>query len=615
MEEMWRKAKRAIGNGICAHLLAIAADQDDCASERRASDAFSQDSVAAHASAPNTPAQAEAAGALLRRAESVVSALMEEMWRKAKRAIGNGICAHLLAIAADRDDCASERRASDAFSQDSVAVHASTPNTPAQAEAAGALLRRSMSGVKSSKAGGPSYAVELGRLDRLSSTASSVPGKLAPPTSSLDQLMALFATNGLSHTDMIALSGFAAIEVCQEYDPREICMLMQPMMRQEYDPRYGSVCLDIINQTWSPIFDLVNVFEVFLPQLLLYPNPSDPLNGEAAALLMRDRPTYEQKVKDDEAGKSPVDGKPMLLTPEESIHIQNNIGADIIMALDDVVKTTITDPRIEEAIYAIGGLAGAEDKDSFCALGADMYDCVYPTHTARFGSALVPEGVLKLKQNAMETDERPIDPSCPCMVCKNYTRAYLHCLVTKDHRGSQLLSYHNLSFMMRLSRDLHMSILEGRFPEFVRGFLRVQVYNECAVELWVGVEGAFHVGRESVDEYCGGACFAETKMALRCVEEVGASLFAMKQALGSGCSYTPERGTFDIREHRECRDEYGYGYHGTHEQLGYGEEGGDRQYEYPGGAFDNYCSGGGPVRMLLLASFLASASAALFLAV
>lgn len=43
--------------------------------------------------------------------------------------------------------------------------------------------------------------------------------------------------------------------------------------------------------------DLVNVFEVFLPQLLLYPNPSDPLNGEAAALMMRDRGAYEQRVK------------------------------------------------------------------------------------------------------------------------------------------------------------------------------------------------------------------------------------------------------------------------------------------------------------------------------
>ncbi|KAJ9173623.1 hypothetical protein P3X46_016739 [Hevea brasiliensis] len=64
------------------------------------------------------------------------------------------------------------------------------------------------------------------------------------------------------------------------------------------DEMSGSVCLDVINQTWSPMFDLVNVFEVFLPQLLLYPNPSDPLNGEAAALMMRDRTAYEQRVKE-----------------------------------------------------------------------------------------------------------------------------------------------------------------------------------------------------------------------------------------------------------------------------------------------------------------------------
>ncbi|KAL1546264.1 Ubiquitin-conjugating enzyme E2 5 [Salvia divinorum] len=64
------------------------------------------------------------------------------------------------------------------------------------------------------------------------------------------------------------------------------------------DEMSGSVCLDVINQTWSPMFDLVNVFEVFLPQLLLYPNPSDPLNGEAAALMMRDRTAYEHRVKE-----------------------------------------------------------------------------------------------------------------------------------------------------------------------------------------------------------------------------------------------------------------------------------------------------------------------------
>ena len=45
------------------------------------------------------------------------------------------------------------------------------------------------------------------------------------------------------------------------------------------------------------MFDMINIFEVFLPQLLRYPNPSDPLNGEAAALLMRDQGSYESKVR------------------------------------------------------------------------------------------------------------------------------------------------------------------------------------------------------------------------------------------------------------------------------------------------------------------------------
>jgi len=63
------------------------------------------------------------------------------------------------------------------------------------------------------------------------------------------------------------------------------------------DEMSGSVCLDVINQTWSPMYDMVNIFEVFLPQLLRYPNPTDPLNGEAAALMMRDETSYNAKVK------------------------------------------------------------------------------------------------------------------------------------------------------------------------------------------------------------------------------------------------------------------------------------------------------------------------------
>ena len=64
------------------------------------------------------------------------------------------------------------------------------------------------------------------------------------------------------------------------------------------DEASGSVCLDVINQTWSPMFDLVNVFAQFLPQLLLYPNPADPLNRLAAQLLLKDPKAYQQRVQD-----------------------------------------------------------------------------------------------------------------------------------------------------------------------------------------------------------------------------------------------------------------------------------------------------------------------------
>lgn len=64
------------------------------------------------------------------------------------------------------------------------------------------------------------------------------------------------------------------------------------------DVASGSICLDVINSTWSPLYDLINIIEWMIPGLLKEPNGSDPLNNEAASLQLRDKKRYEEKIKE-----------------------------------------------------------------------------------------------------------------------------------------------------------------------------------------------------------------------------------------------------------------------------------------------------------------------------
>jgi queuine tRNA-ribosyltransferase catalytic subunit len=257
----------------------------------------------------------------------------------------------------------------------------------------------------------------------------------------------------------------------------------------------------------------------------------------------------------------------LLLTPEDSIRHQNNIGANIIMALDDVVSSVAEDderfrvathrtlrwydrcyqahtkpecqnlfPIVQGALdtelgglreqclagfrhraqvlgynipgYAIGGLAGGESKDSFwrvvdqccralpdtkprylmgvgypldlvvcTALGVDMYDCVYPTRTARFGVALIPgpsPGTLRIKSQEFATDNSVIQAECQCQACREgISRARLHSLLKSGNAlAVELVTQHNIAYMMALVRSMRQAILEDRYAEYVQTFIK-----------------------------------------------------------------------------------------------------------------------------------------------
>ncbi|MBF6595013.1 MAG: tRNA guanosine(34) transglycosylase Tgt [Thermaceae bacterium] len=125
------------------------------------------------------------------------------------------------------------------------------------------------------------------------------------------------------------------------------------------------------------------------------------------------------------------------------------------------------------------GVGHPEDLVASVALGVDMFDCVYPTRTGRFGYALVDEGRLNLKLTRHLDDPRPIDPECDCYACRHFSRAYLsHLVRAEEMLASRMLSLHNLRYLHRLMEGARTAIASNCYGEFAKGFAQKRFGNE-----------------------------------------------------------------------------------------------------------------------------------------
>lgn len=99
--------------------------------------------------------------------------------------------------------------------------------------------------------------------------------------------------------------------------------------------------------------------------------------------------------------------------------------------------------------------------------GIDMFDCVLPTRIARHGTAMTSVGRVVIKNKQYERDFTPLDPSCDCYTCKNYTRAYIrHLIKAEETFGQRLVSYHNVYFLLNLMAQIREAIKENRLRDF-----------------------------------------------------------------------------------------------------------------------------------------------------
>jgi queuine tRNA-ribosyltransferase len=118
------------------------------------------------------------------------------------------------------------------------------------------------------------------------------------------------------------------------------------------------------------------------------------------------------------------------------------------------------------------GVGSPEDLINGIQRGVDIFDCVLPTRLARHASAMTRTGRINLMNATNAHVKAPIDETCGCYTCRNFTRAYLrHLIIAKEMLASTLVSIHNIYTLLQLVRDARAAILDGSFEDFAGAFL------------------------------------------------------------------------------------------------------------------------------------------------
>jgi len=138
--------------------------------------------------------------------------------------------------------------------------------------------------------------------------------------------------------------------------------------------------------------------------------------------------------------------------PKEQLHEMTHVAAELLPG---------DRPRY------LMGVGFPDDIVTAVLAGVDMFDCVLPTRMARTGSVLTWDGRLVVKNRAYERDDRPIDETCPCPVCRRHSRAYIrHLFQAREFLGPMLATQHNLWFYQELMRGIRAAIAEDRMTAF-----------------------------------------------------------------------------------------------------------------------------------------------------